>query len=233
MAQPGPSSPASDTRAPPGEPRNPAGGRTGPARGGRGTPPYIRWYPACRYYCRPRPTSTVARPTRRAAGSIATAATMTMLSVASAAPQGGLWARRVRERAARCRRWWGSSPVIADRGTVHGAGDGPTARRRRNMTASGDAPAAVRAIDPDPPPAATNHAHLPRALTCALSLLRPGAGYGSSTGRPAAMSAASSRSPAGLRRTPRGARLLRSVAWIWVAGRPRWVRARVRSTAVA
>ena len=30
---------------------------------------------------------------------------------------------------------------------------------------------------------------------------------------------------------PRGARLLRSVAWIWVTGRPWWVRARVRSTA--
>jgi hypothetical protein len=40
----------------------------------------------------------------------------------------------------------------------------------------------------------------------------PVAGHGSSTGRPAAMSAASSRSPAGVRRTPRGARLLRSVA---------------------
>jgi hypothetical protein len=39
--------------------------------------------------------------------------------------------RSVRGRAARCRQWWGSGPVIADRGSVRGAGAGPRARRRR------------------------------------------------------------------------------------------------------
>src|SRR4051812_11949081 len=37
----------------------------------------------------------------------------------------------IRGRAARCRRWWGSGPAIADRGSVRGAGAGPRARRRR------------------------------------------------------------------------------------------------------
>jgi len=45
--------------------------------------------------------------------------------------QGGLRRRRVRGRAARCRRWSGSGPVIADRGSVRGAGAGPRVRRRR------------------------------------------------------------------------------------------------------
>jgi hypothetical protein len=44
---------------------------------------------------------------------------------------GGLRRRRVRGRAARCRRWSGSGPVIADRGSVRGAGAGPRVRRRR------------------------------------------------------------------------------------------------------
>jgi hypothetical protein len=39
--------------------------------------------------------------------------------------------RSIRGRAARCRRWWGSGPAIADRGSVRGAGAGPRARRRR------------------------------------------------------------------------------------------------------
>ena len=142
--------------------------------------------------------------------------------------------RSVRGRAARCRRWWGSGPVNADRGSVRGAGADPRARRhRRRGRIRRYARSSAR--DRPRPNACRSRTYSPAPAPgiCAASLLRPVAGQGSSTGRPAAMSAASSRSVAGVRRTPRGVRLLRNVAWIWVAGRPRWVRARVRSTAVA
>ena len=81
--------------------------------------------------------------------------------------------RRVRGRAARRRRWSGSGPVIADRGSVRGAGR-PVPERDvvEDVTASRGAPAAMRAIDPDPTPAAAHILTCSRAVTGAMSPLR-------------------------------------------------------------
>jgi hypothetical protein len=140
----------------------------------------------------------------------------------------------VRRRAARRRRGGDQSPVIADRDSVHGGGDGPECDVVEDVTAiprCADSSARDRPRHNGCRSRPCSPAPAPGGVPCRCS--GPVAGHGSSTGRPAAMSSASSRSLAGARRTPRGARLLRSVARIWVAGRPRWVRARVRSTAAA
>ena len=79
--------------------------------------------------------------------------------------------RRVRGRAARCRWWWGSGPLIADRGSVRGGGAGPTARRRQIHDRTRRAPTAVRAIHPTHRLPQHNILTCSRAVPCAMPLL--------------------------------------------------------------